>query len=132
MGEIADLMIDGEICEGCGCELDGEAPGFPRRCAGCGGNAHEFGSTGTDHRAERRDAAQETLKQAGIQFYTNNGGVHLICSYRGTTVDVWPGRDKYRIRPPHKLANKTRHGLKDLINILKQGEKKDENAKRHV
>ena len=42
MGEIADLMIDGEICEGCGCELDGEAGGYPRRCFGCGGNTRDF------------------------------------------------------------------------------------------
>ena len=35
MGEIADLMISGEICEGCQCELDGDAPGHPRYCAGC-------------------------------------------------------------------------------------------------
>ncbi len=42
MGEIADLMINGDICEGCGCELDGEGNGFPRRCSGCGGNARDF------------------------------------------------------------------------------------------
>ena len=35
MGEIADLMLDGEICEGCGMELDDGAPGYPRRCFSC-------------------------------------------------------------------------------------------------
>lgn len=45
MGEIADLMINGDICEGCGCELDGEGDGFPRRCAGCGGNTRDFDTT---------------------------------------------------------------------------------------
>lgn len=34
MGEIADLMINGDICEGCGVEL-GEGDGYPRRCAYC-------------------------------------------------------------------------------------------------
>lgn len=40
MGEIADMMLDGTLCEGCG-ELidDGDGDGFPRRCAGCGGGA---------------------------------------------------------------------------------------------
>lgn len=40
MGEIADLMINGDICEGCGCEL-GDGDGFPRRCTGCFGNTSE-------------------------------------------------------------------------------------------
>lgn len=35
MGEIADMMLDGTLCEGCGVALDGEAGGFPRRCADC-------------------------------------------------------------------------------------------------
>lgn len=35
MGEIADLMINGDICEGCGVELDGSGDGYPRRCRGC-------------------------------------------------------------------------------------------------
>jgi hypothetical protein len=34
VGEIADLMIDGEICQVCGEEL-GEAVGYPRTCGGC-------------------------------------------------------------------------------------------------
>lgn len=41
MGEIADAMIEGDLCEGCGVYL-GEGPGFPQRCEGCGGNAKEF------------------------------------------------------------------------------------------
>src|SRR5580692_11302367 len=34
MGEIADLMINGDICQGCGAEL-GEGDGYPRQCRGC-------------------------------------------------------------------------------------------------
>lgn len=34
MGEIADLIIDGEICQTCMCEL-GEAVGYPRYCEEC-------------------------------------------------------------------------------------------------
>ena len=33
MGEIADSMISGEVCEMCGMFLDGDAPGFPRYCS---------------------------------------------------------------------------------------------------
>lgn len=37
MGEIAEMMLDGTLCEGCG-EYIGTDNGFPTRCAGCGGN----------------------------------------------------------------------------------------------
>lgn len=33
MGEIADAMINGELCEMCGVALDGDAPGYPRYCS---------------------------------------------------------------------------------------------------
>lgn len=35
MGEIAEMMLDGTLCEGCGCDLPGEAPGHPRYCHDC-------------------------------------------------------------------------------------------------
>lgn len=34
MGEIAEMMLDGTLCEGCG-EFMGNTIGYPRRCAGC-------------------------------------------------------------------------------------------------
>ncbi len=34
MGEIADMMIDGELCEQCGVYMGGSA-GFARMCGGC-------------------------------------------------------------------------------------------------
>lgn len=33
MGEIAEMMLDGTMCEGCGEFLDGESPGYPRYCS---------------------------------------------------------------------------------------------------
>jgi hypothetical protein len=33
MGEIAEMMINGEMCQDCGCFFeDGESPGYPRSC----------------------------------------------------------------------------------------------------
>lgn len=34
MGDVADMMLDGTLCEGCGVYL-GEAVGYPRRCRKC-------------------------------------------------------------------------------------------------
>lgn len=33
MGDIADSMLDGTFCEGCGVFLDGDDPGHPRYCS---------------------------------------------------------------------------------------------------
>lgn len=38
MGDIADMMLDGILCEGCGVYLDGIAPGYPRYCHSCSKN----------------------------------------------------------------------------------------------
>lgn len=35
MGDIADMMLDGTLCEGCGVYLEGEARGYPRYCSSC-------------------------------------------------------------------------------------------------
>jgi hypothetical protein len=35
MGEVADMVLDGTLCQKCGALVDEEAPGFPRDCADC-------------------------------------------------------------------------------------------------
>ncbi len=32
MGEIAEMMLDGSLCEGCGSYIDDETLGYPRYC----------------------------------------------------------------------------------------------------
>jgi hypothetical protein len=38
VGEIAEMMLDGTMCEGCGefMNIGGEPAGYPVRCAACG------------------------------------------------------------------------------------------------
>lgn len=33
MGEIADMMLEGDLCEACGVALPGEGYGIPRYCS---------------------------------------------------------------------------------------------------
>lgn len=35
MGDIADMMLDGTLCQGCGVYLRGASHGLPRCCADC-------------------------------------------------------------------------------------------------
>lgn len=35
MGEIAEMMLDGTLCEGCGEFLTDDPPGYPCRCSSC-------------------------------------------------------------------------------------------------
>lgn len=35
MGDIADAMLDGTLCESCGVFIDSEPGGFPRKCHEC-------------------------------------------------------------------------------------------------
>lgn len=35
MGDVADMMLDGTLCEGCGVVLDGDGDGVPRYCRDC-------------------------------------------------------------------------------------------------
>lgn len=37
MGEIADMMLDGTLCEGCGTYM-GNQVGYPRKCDSCSGH----------------------------------------------------------------------------------------------
>lgn len=35
MGEIANMMVDGVLCQQCGVLVDGDVPGYPRYCEDC-------------------------------------------------------------------------------------------------
>lgn len=35
MGEIAEMILDGTLCQVCGGLVDGETPDFPRPCEDC-------------------------------------------------------------------------------------------------
>jgi hypothetical protein len=35
MGDIADMMLEGDLCHGCGVYLPGDSDGLPRYCRDC-------------------------------------------------------------------------------------------------
>ena len=43
MGENADMMLDGILCEGCGVYIDDEDGGYPRLCGSCAQDRKQAG-----------------------------------------------------------------------------------------
>lgn len=35
LGEIADMVVNGFLCQECGSHIDFEGPGYPRSCEDC-------------------------------------------------------------------------------------------------
>lgn len=54
MGEIADMFLDGTLCEQCGVFLDGDSPGYTRLCGSCR----------VDDRAVQYHKAEENIRKA--------------------------------------------------------------------
>ena len=44
MGEIAEMMLDGTMCQACGEWMyeGSDGPGYPQTCAGCGGTEDDL------------------------------------------------------------------------------------------
>ena len=60
MGDIADMMLDGTLCEGCGGYIDGNSNGIPRLCSSCKPTKAERAATNI-----ARNAAEMALKKKG-------------------------------------------------------------------
>jgi hypothetical protein len=55
MGDAAEDVLDGLMCQGCGELIDGDAPGWPRTCDGCRGvGDRPAARPATDRRRRRR------------------------------------------------------------------------------
>lgn len=65
MGEIADSMIEGEMCQYCGVYLDGDRPGYPRSCSSCRPNS------ASRERKERNKNKGNSTGQAAIKGVFN-------------------------------------------------------------
>lgn len=60
MGEIADMMLDGTLCEQCGEYIDDElgSPGYPRLCPACQSSQRR-----EDKKAQARRKAKKRPKK---------------------------------------------------------------------
>lgn len=81
MGEIAEMMLDGTLCEGCGVFLSAEPKGFPGYCsAQC---AHDRGATraGAAVQARGQGRAARQLKHIEHQVHQKKANCP-VCNRR--------------------------------------------------
>lgn len=65
MGDIADMMVDGTLCQSCGVYIDSPNEcGVPRMCNDCASEARTATDTGTPAKAERTRIASIDYPEA--------------------------------------------------------------------
>lgn len=111
MGEYADLIINGDVCEQCMGEM-GPGEGEPRTCWDC----HKKQES-AERRAGNRESSAEILTAHGVTFAIRNDGAHLIVQHPAVpkiTYDFWPGTGKFHQR------NTDDYSQRGVFNLLKR------------
>lgn len=70
MGEIAEMMLDGTLCQVCGSIIDGDTPGYPRYCEDCA-----------------KDEVVSNIEEIEYDFNFNKVGIEKLAEqvmYQGT------------------------------------------------
>lgn len=110
MGEIADSIIDGEMCQVCGCYMGGGA-GFPRTCSGCGGDddddewedfdSYGYASNSKLARAVKSNRRREVAEVLRSWCENNDAKLvsfapwHLSIQRNGNRIDIFPTSNKW-------------------------------------
>lgn len=105
MGEIAEMMLDGILCEQCG-EYIGGSVGYPRPCAGCGGHDNTP--------AEWKMNEGKKIEALGGKGYS----IQKFTSFHfriNNKVDVWPSTGRYWV-----LGSKVKGKYYDIDSLLKK------------
>lgn len=123
MGDQADMMMDGTMCQSCGVYI-GNGEGFPVSCNDCGRDKIENPWTVQKEQARQKkirnkEWSTNKLKQLEIPFSSHSNGVHLKIEYNGFLIDFWPSTGKFI----DKKTGKHRRGIHNLLNLLRM--KKD-------
>lgn len=126
MGEQAELILNGDVCEGCGEEM-GDGPGYPRRCSSCGGKDEGSEFDVYKHaRQERRQGLEPgRMKYAFYQLgrikevkATQATGDQIVIEFNGKRIDFWPFTGWFCGRRP--IGNVKGRGIANLIKEIKQ------------
>lgn len=128
MGEQADLILNGDVCEGCGEEM-GDGPGYPRRCSYCGGSDDEGSEFDVykHARQERRNNLEPGRKKyafyqlgriEGVKATEAGGGDQIVIEFDGKRIDFWPFTGWFCGRKP--IGHIKGRGIANLIKEIKK------------
>lgn len=134
MGEIADMMIDGDMCETCGEILNGH--GFPQRCAACR-RSEQRNERRKPRRAEavqppptpmtsRDYVGKKTLRALRLAAMTGAGGDYTGAQWgmAPTTFAKLQKRGMVERRSPHNPIHKDRAVITEAgRTLLEQAER---------
>ena len=76
MGDIAEMMLEGTLCEGCGVTLDGDAPGYPRYCSR---------SCQRDRQPSKPNSTKTPCPVCGKRVKTHGLDNHMRDAHKGNT-----------------------------------------------
>ena len=62
MGDIADMMLDGTLCSGCGVYMHGKPDGIPRECKECARETAQFDKAARKAANIEKNARQKKAK----------------------------------------------------------------------
>lgn len=98
MGDIADMMLEGTLCAGCGEYLGADDLGCPQYCAACASDNEDDGMGG-DFRIMRRAnqvSRQQRLEAADPTGWKQHTQYHWSRMINGKQLDYWPSKSKFR------------------------------------
>ena len=94
MGEIAEMMLDGTLCQVCGSIIDGDTPGYPRYCEDCA-----------------KDEVVSDIEEIEYDFNFNKVGIEKLAEqvmYQGTIK-----QKKAIINTLYKCIGKIKNAIKN-------------------
>lgn len=127
MSYFDDYIAGGLCCQVCGAVIDLQEPGYPRTCEFCSGNIFKVNKI--ERNKQRSQYAITQFKKNGIKYILKNekiGHFHVYRKKDNQLFQFWSGTGKITGPIPENL--KEPRGIKALIKILTEKEKKNENS----
>lgn len=124
-----DYVADGLCCQVCGAVIDLQEPGHPRTCEFCSENIFKVNKT--ERNKQRSQYAIIQFKKNKIKYVLKNektGHFHVYRKNDNQLFQFWSGTGKIVGPIPENI--KEARGIRNLLKILIEKERKSENSNK--